>query len=143
MHGHARAGPRPAAVGRLRHHDADDLMAEHHRLAEDRLARRAVRPVVQVGAADAAVGDLDHGLVGRGSRLGKLVDAEVVGGVGDDGDVLAGHDGLLEGHYSQGVTSRAPATVISTRSPGAASKADFGAPVMMTSPGPSGTQRAT
>ena len=63
--------------------------------------------------------------------------------MGDHGDVLAGHEGLLEGRYRQGVTSRAPATVISTRSPGAASKADFGAPVMITSPGPSGTQRET
>ena len=71
VHRHARAGagPLPSAAGA--HHDADDLVAEHHRLAQDRRARRAVPPVVQVGAADAAVGDLDHGLVGRGRGSGS------------------------------------------------------------------------
>ena len=73
---------------RLPRDRADDLVAEHHRRPQDRLACRAVRPVVQVGSADAAVGDLDHGLVGRGCGTGS-VDAQVIRGVGDDGEDLA------------------------------------------------------
>ena len=67
------ANARPAAVrGRL-HHGPDDLVAQDHRCPQDRVAGRAVRPVMQVRAADPAVGDLDHGLVG--SRLAERLPA--------------------------------------------------------------------
>ena len=80
VHGDRVPMPGPAAVGGLLHDGADDLVAEQHRRLEDRLPRRAVLPVVQVGAADAAVGDLDDGLVGRrGSGTGDGFDAQVAG----------------------------------------------------------------
>ena len=51
---------------------------------------RAVLPVVQIGAADAAVGDLDDGLVRRGRRHRHGLDAHVARAVRDDGGVSVG-----------------------------------------------------
>lgn len=57
--------------------------------------------------------------------------------------LLHTHDVHTHDAHTHGVTSGTPATVISMRSPGLAANADFGAPVMMMSPGPSGTQLVT
>ena len=71
VHGDRGPGRRPRPVGGGAADGADDLVAEQHRFPEDRHPGGTVLPVVQVGAADAAVGDFDDGLVrarGRGRR---------------------------------------------------------------------------
>ncbi len=77
-----RLGPR----GDPAHH----LVAQHHRGAQGEVAHPAVPPVVQVRAADAAVGDGHHGggraAGGRFPGRGRL-DAQVLRPVGHAGEV--------------------------------------------------------
>ncbi len=54
--------------------DAGDLVPECQRLANEEIADRAAMVVVQVRAADAAVGDRNADLVGRERRLGTRLD---------------------------------------------------------------------
>ena len=64
---------------------AGDLVAEDHRLAQPHGAEAAVVEVVQVGAADAAGLDRDLDLAGAGGLGRALLDAEILGGMDDDG----------------------------------------------------------
>ena len=89
VHRHRRAGRRAGAVGRALADDPDDLVPEQHRLLQYRQPGRAVAPVVQVRAADAAVDDLDDGLGGVGDADRDGLDADVVRRVRDEsGGVL-------------------------------------------------------
>ena len=65
MHGDGRACRRPGAVAGRQEHGSHDFVAQDHGRLEDRFARRAVDPVVQVRAADAAEGDFDNSFIGR------------------------------------------------------------------------------
>ncbi|MGX0995178.1 hypothetical protein AB7M38_002470 [Bradyrhizobium diazoefficiens] len=64
---------------------AGDLMAQRHRLLDAHDAEAAVMVVMQVRAADAAIGDLDADLARAGCRIGIAVDPQVFRGVNDDG----------------------------------------------------------
>ena len=86
VHGDRGPGRRPRPVGGGAADGADDLVAEQHRFAEDRHPGGTVLPVVQVGAADAAVGDFDDGLVRPGGADGDRLDADVAGRVRDQAD---------------------------------------------------------
>ena len=64
---------------------AGHLVAEDHRLAHADRAEAAVVVVVQIGAADAAGLDGDLDLSGPGSLRLALLDAQVLGGMNDNG----------------------------------------------------------
>lgn len=64
MHGDRGARRRSGRAGPGLAHPADDLVAQNQRLAQPELADRAVSPVVQVGAVDPAVPDVDGDLPG-------------------------------------------------------------------------------
>ncbi len=85
MHGDVGAGGRAGAVGGRLDHRAHHFVAEDQRCAEDGFAGGAVEPVVQVGAADSAVGDVHHGFVGFGRCVLDGFDPEVADAVDDDG----------------------------------------------------------
>jgi hypothetical protein len=59
------------------HDHASELVAQHERLVDDRLADTAVLVPVEVGAAQADRGDTYELLAGRGDGLGFLVDTDV------------------------------------------------------------------
>ena len=65
--------------------DAGDFMAEHHRLFHANGAEAAMLVVVQVGAADAAAANADAQLAGAEIGGRYLLDAQVAGGVDDEG----------------------------------------------------------
>lgn len=92
MDRHSLAGRGAAAVSRGFENGADDLVAEDERVAEDRLPRGPVHPVVQVGPAHAAVGDRDDGLVCSWRRLRQPVEPKVALPVGNNREILLGHD---------------------------------------------------
>jgi hypothetical protein len=75
---------RPCAIGCGLHDSADHLVAEQHRFAQDRLACSAIQPVVQVGAADAAVCDVHDRLIWLHTRAVDQLDAQVILAVRDD-----------------------------------------------------------
>jgi len=58
--------------------DAGDLVPERQRFADKKIADRAAVVVVQVRAADAAVGHRDADLVGRERRVGARLDPDVL-----------------------------------------------------------------
>ena len=60
--------------------DACDLVAEDERVLQNGSAGRAVLPIGQVGATDAAVFHADTDLAGAGFGIGKLSDLEFFGG---------------------------------------------------------------
>ena len=74
----------PAIVADRRD-DARDLMPQRHRLLDANDAEAAVMVIVQVGAADAAIGDLDADLARAGRRIRVAVDPQILRGVNDDG----------------------------------------------------------
>ncbi len=65
--------------------DTGDLVTERHRLLNAHGAEAAMVIIVQVGAADAAIGDLDADLAGAGHGVGIIVDPQVLRRVDDDG----------------------------------------------------------
>ena len=80
---------------------ADDFVAQDHRGAQDGGSDRAITPVVDVGAADAAVCDAHNGFVW--SRYGRFqpVQPKIADGV--DPDRL---DGALRREYGSAVRDR-------------------------------------
>src|SRR5436190_24138671 len=58
--------------------DAGDLVPERQRLADEEIADRTAVVVVQVRAADAAVGHRDTDLVGRERPVGARLDPDVL-----------------------------------------------------------------
>lgn len=84
MHGHRGSGRRCLRAGARRAYQADDLVTEDEWFTQPELADRAVPPVVQVGAADPAVADVDRHLAGAGHRHRPLLHAQVARPVGHD-----------------------------------------------------------
>ena len=76
---------RPETPSPERADGARHLMAEDHRLAHADRAEAAVVVVVQIGAADAAGLDGDLDLSRPGSLRLALLDAQVLGGMNDNG----------------------------------------------------------
>lgn len=64
---------------------AGDLMPQRHRLLDANDAEAAMMVVMQVGTADAAIGDLDANLSRAGLSIRIVVDPQVLRGVNDDG----------------------------------------------------------
>jgi len=89
--GHALAGAQ--VLHRLAHlrHDARDFVAQHHGLLQAHRAKAAMLEVMQIRAANAAVCDVDAHLLGAEGIGGKGFDAQIHGGVTDEGL----HEGLL------------------------------------------------
>ena len=85
MHRDSRARPRPGAVAGRHEHRSHDLVAQDHRLPEDRLAGRAMHPVVQVRAADAAERHFDHRFIGSRCGHGYVLNPEVACRMGHHG----------------------------------------------------------
>lgn len=65
--------------------DAGDLVPKRHRLLNAHGAEAAMVIIVQVGAADAAIGDLHTDFTGAGRGIGKAVDPQILRRVDDDG----------------------------------------------------------
>ena len=66
MDGDPGSGGRALAIGRGCLDGPYYFMAQHQWLSQDRFACRSVKPVVEVGSADPAVGDLDDGFIRPG-----------------------------------------------------------------------------
>lgn len=64
---------------------AGDLVPQRHRLLDADDAEAAVMVVVQVGAANTAISDLDADLARGGRGIGIRIDPQILGGVDDDG----------------------------------------------------------
>lgn len=77
VYGHRCPRRRRLDAGTRLAYPAHDLVAEHQRFAEPELPDGSVAPVVQVGAADAAVLDVDRHLARAGHRYRALLQAEV------------------------------------------------------------------
>ena len=73
--------------------DAGDLVAQHQRLAHQEIADRAAMVVVQVGAADAAVGDAHPHLIRRKRPVLDRFDAQILPAVTDGGEHRCGLPG--------------------------------------------------
>jgi hypothetical protein len=65
-------------------------VAENHGLLDDEVSDAAVKPVVDVGAADTCVGDADEDRVrvGLEARDGTVFEGDGVGRLEDKGEVL-------------------------------------------------------
>jgi hypothetical protein len=65
-------------------------VAENHGLLDDEMSDAAVEPIVDVGAADARVGDADENRVrvGLEARDGAIFEGDGVGRLEDKGEVL-------------------------------------------------------
>ena len=101
MDRHPRTDRRSASVRRRSSDPSDHLVAQDHRFAQDRLARGAVLPVVQVRAADAAVDDVDHRLVRRRGGFGPLLHPQVAPRVHDEPERLGGHGSVGSFRWSR------------------------------------------
>ncbi len=85
MHGDVDAVVRTGPVGRSCDYRAHHLVAKHHGFAQDRFAGSTVGPVVQVGAADTAIGNFDDSLVHLRCGHVDAFNPEVTGAMHDDG----------------------------------------------------------
>src|SRR5829696_694545 len=90
---HQGACCRATAVACRLGHGADDLVTQDHGCPQDGFASRAVHPVMQIGAADAAIGNLDDVLVGGRLTERYRLDPEIIGGVRDDAEGFGGDHG--------------------------------------------------
>ncbi|CAB4899150.1 unannotated protein [freshwater metagenome] len=86
------------AVSCAPNHGARRLVPQSHRRFQYRLSCRPMLPVVQIGAADSAVGNCDDGLVRRGVGHRHCFDADVIGAVRDQGNRPVGHRVRFGGH---------------------------------------------
>jgi hypothetical protein len=75
-------------------------MTENHWLLDDEMSDAAVEPVVNVGAADARMGDAneDRVWVGLEARDGSVFEADGVGRIENKGEVLERRWVLKRGH---------------------------------------------
>ena len=88
FHGHLVAFfQRPHLVAHL-HHGAGRLVAQHHGVLDDKVPDAPVLPVVDVGAADARVVDLEEHIVRRVERRSRPV-------FECDGEGLLEHEGFV------------------------------------------------
>jgi hypothetical protein len=82
-HAHPLCGP-TAVPGGL-DDPSDDLVAQHERVLEDRLPRRAVQPIMEIRAADPSEFDRDEGFVAFRDGFREDVHSEIIASMGDDG----------------------------------------------------------
>lgn len=85
MDGYPHSFPWPRAVLGGLHHPADDLVAQHEGIPQDRFPRRPVKPVVEVGTADASELYRHEGLVRPQRRFREEIHSEIAASMGDDG----------------------------------------------------------
>ena len=87
VHGDARPGRETSAIGGRNENSADDLVPQQQGLPENGLSCGSVHPVMEVRATNSAIGDRDHGFIGRRNGFGEFVDTEIILRVDDNAEV--------------------------------------------------------